>query len=151
MKLAISIATLVAISITSQHVKAENASMDEQAIIATINTMTTAFAAGDIDAVMSTYAGGAAVVSEPGQSITGDAALRGMFAAFVESGVNFTYGEHEVVVAGDTALHLMSWTAPGPDGETKALSAAVLARQTDGSWKMVIDHPFADAVMHADH
>lgn len=122
---------------------------DETKVLATIDTMTSAFAAGDIDRIMSTYASQAVVVGDPGQPVTGEAALRAMFAAFIESGVAFSYGGHEVVVAGDTALHLMKWTSPGPGGEDMtALSVAVLLRQPNGGWKMVIDHPFGDGVMH---
>lgn len=124
--------------------------MDQTAILETISAMTTAFAAGNIDGVMATYEPSAVVVAQPGQPVAGNAALRAMFAEFIASGVNFTYGGHEVVVAGDTGLHLMSWTAPGPDGPMTALSVAVLLRQPDGSWKMVIDHPFGDAVMHQE-
>ncbi|BCH25265.1 YybH family protein [Mesorhizobium sp. L-8-3] len=123
---------------------------DETRVLATIDAMTSAFAAGDIDKIMSTYAPAAVVVGEPGRPVTGDVGLRAMFADFIESGVAFTYGAHEVVLAADTALHLMKWTAPGPDGkETTALSVAVLRRQPDGGWKMVIDHPFGDGVLHA--
>jgi uncharacterized protein (TIGR02246 family) len=124
--------------------------MDQTAILETISAMTTAFAAGNIDGVMTTYVPSAVVVAQPGQPVAGNAALRAMFAEFIASGVNFTYGAHEVVVAGDTGLHLMSWTAPGPDGPMTALSVAVLLRQPDGSWKMVIDHPFGDSVMHQE-
>lgn len=122
---------------------------DQNEVLATIETMTTAFAKGDIDTAMSTYTPEAVVVGEPGKPVTGDAALRTMFASYVEAGgVTFTYGAHEVVVAGDTALHLMKWTAPqSSGGEASALSVAVLHRQPDGRWKMVIDHPFGDAVM----
>lgn len=119
-------------------------------VLAIVNAMTSAFAKGDIDAVMSTYAPEAVVVGEPGSPVAGEAALRTMFASYVEAGVSFTYGAHEVVIAGDTALHLMKWTAPQPDGEqASALSVAVLRRQPEGAWKMVIDHPFGDAVMAA--
>lgn len=123
-------------------------SMDQQAILETINSMTSAFAAGKIDGIMETYERGAVVVAEPGRPVSGEAELRGMFSDFLASGVNFTYGAHDVVVAGDTGLHLMSWTAPGADGPITALSVAVLRRQKDGSWKMIIDHPFGDSVMH---
>ena len=128
---------------------AENTNMsDESAVLQTIQTMTEAFGRGDIDKVMSTYAAPATVVAAPGQLVTGDAPLRAMFADFVAAGVNFTYGEHEVVVSGDTALHLMAWEAPGPDNsQMRALSVAVLNRQSDGTWKMVIDHPFGDGVL----
>ena len=44
----------------------------------------------------------------------------------------------------------MQWTAPDPAGDISALSVAVLRRQPGGSWKMIIDHPFGDAVMHKD-
>lgn len=128
----------------------ENKMKTQNEILTVINTMTKAFAKGDIDTVMSTYAPEAVVVGEPGNPITGDSALRSMFQSYVEAGVAFTYGAHEVVVAGDTALHLMKWTAPQPDGgEASALSVAVLRRQADGRWKMVIDHPSGDAVMAA--
>lgn len=122
--------------------------MDQTKILETISAMTTAFAAGDIDGVIATYEPSATVVAQPGKSVAGEADLRVMFAEFIARGVNFTYGAHEVVVAGNTGLHLMSWTAPGPEGPMTALSVAVLHRQPDGSWKMVIDHPFGDAVMH---
>lgn len=124
-------------------------SMDKAAILKTIETMTGNFAAGNIDGVMATYESGAVVVGQPGQPVSGNEALRAMFRQFVEQGVAFTYGAHEIVVSGDVALHLMKWTAPGPDGDMSALSVAVLRRQPDGTWKMVIDHPSGDAVMHA--
>lgn len=125
--------------------------MEQTAILETITAMTTAFAAGDIDGIMATYAPGAVMVAHPGQPIEGEAGLRAMFAEFIASGVSFTYGAHEVVIAGDTGLHLMSWTAPSQDGPMTALSVAVLHRQDDGNWKMVIDHPFGDGVMrHED-
>ena len=121
--------------------------MDESNIVKTIETMTGAFARGDIDRIMSTYEDGAVVVGSPGAPVAGDAALRRMFADFVAAGVKFTYGRHEVAISGDVGLHLMNWTAHGPEGPRSALSVAVLRRQDDGSWKMVIDHPFGDGVM----
>ena len=130
------------------HAQETTTMSDEAAILQTIQTMTDAVARGDVDTVMSTYALPASVVAAPGQVVSGDQALRAMFAEFVASGVNFTYGAHEVVVSGDAALHLMAWEAPGPDNQLmRALSVAVLHRQPDGSWKMIIDHPFGDTVM----
>ncbi len=109
--------------------------------------MTAAFARGDVDTIMSTYEPVAAVVAAPDSPVFGDKALRDMFAQFIAAGVAFQYGEHEIVVAGDIGLHLMQWTAPGPNGVQTALSVAVLRRQPDNSWKMVIDHPFGDGLM----
>lgn len=128
--------------------KAGDIKMDQQNILATIETMTAAFARGDVDAIMSTYEPMATVVAAPASPVLGDQALRDMFKQFIAAGVTFKYGKHEVVVAGDIGLHLMRWTtAPGPNGEQSALSVAVLRRQPDNSWKMVIDHPFGDGVM----
>lgn len=141
--------TTVALMAMAVLTQAQESKMkDQNEVLAIINTMTTAFAKGDINTVMSTYGQEAVVVGEPGKPVTGDSELRTMFASFVDAGVAFTYGAHEVVIAGDTALHLMQWTAPQPDGgEASALSVAVLRRQPDGGWKMVIDHPFGDTVM----
>lgn len=133
------------------HAQETTTMSDEAAILQTIQTMTDALARGDVDTVMSTYALPASVVAAPGQVVSGDQALRAMFAEFMASGVNFTYGAHEVVVADGIALHLMAWEVPGPDNvTTRALSVAVLQRQPDGGWKMVVDHPFGDAVMAAE-
>lgn len=141
---------LATVLITSTGQAQEIKMTDETKILSTIDRMTSAFAAGDIETIMSTYTPNAVVVGEPTKPVTGDAPLRAMFAAFIQSGVVFTYGAHEVVVAGDTALHLMKWSAPEPDGkEMNALSVAVLRRQPDGNWRMVIDHPFGDGVMQA--
>jgi ketosteroid isomerase-like protein len=129
------------------HAGEQIAMSDEDAVLHTIGTMTDAFARGDIEQVMATYQSPASVVAAPGLVVTGDPALRAMFADFIATGVNFTYGDHEVIVSGDTALHLMAWEAPSPDGIMRALSVAVLTRQSDGGWKMVIDHPFGDGVL----
>ena len=61
---------------------------------------------------------------------------------------------HEVISAGDIALHLTPWKMTGvaPDGSPingAGLSVAVLRRQPDGKWLMVIDNPFGDAILHA--
>lgn len=118
----------------------------ETAVIQTVDQMTRAFAEGDIDRILTAYAPGAVVVGADGARIRGDAALREMFASYIDAGATFSYGAHEVVISGDTALHLLEWRS----GEARALSVAVLKRQPDGGWRMVIDHPFGDNVMHAE-
>jgi ketosteroid isomerase-like protein len=127
----------------------EKNAMEKANVLKTIDIMTTSFAAGDIRGVLATYEREATVVARPGQPVTGQDALNAMFEQFVASGVNFEYGPHDVILCGDIALHLMQWTAPSPQGNQSALSVAVLRKQIGGGWKMVIDHPFGDAVMHA--
>jgi len=124
-------------------------------IVSTILTMTDAFQKGDIPAILRTYEPGAVVVGEPGKPLTGEAALRAMFAAFIAVKPEFTYSGHDVVIADDLALHLSPWQMNGvaPDGTAvrhKGLSVAVLRRQADGRWLMVIDQPYGDALLNRD-
>lgn len=129
--------------------------MDQQSkILSTIDTMTNAFHKGDIDGIMRTYEPGAVVVGEPGTPISGSPALRAMFAGFISAKVHFTFLGHELIQAEDIALHLTPWRMAGvaPDGTALAasgLSVAVLRRQADGRWLMVIDDPYGDALLSA--
>ncbi len=125
---------------------------DQQNVLTAVETMTLAFQAGDIDAVMQTYEPGATVVFEPGSPVQDGDQLRAMFTAMAEVNPVFTYTGHEVFVAGDTAIHIAPWSMTGqaPDGQAIAqsgLSVAVLRRQADGAWKMVIDDPHGAHLM----
>ncbi|MDP3196997.1 nuclear transport factor 2 family protein [Tabrizicola sp.] len=121
---------------------------DETAVLTVIGRMMSSFAAGDVSGILATYRPGAVVVGSPGAPVTGEAALTEMFAGFVAAGFPFVPGGHEVVVSGDIALHLMDWEGQGPDGAMfRALSVAVLTRDANGEWRMVIDHPFGDGLL----
>jgi len=122
-------------------------------ILSTIDTMTNAFHQGDIDGIMRTYEPGAVVVGEPGTPVSGTPALRAMFGGFIAAKAHFTFLGHEVIHAEDVALHLTPWRMTGiaPDGkavEASGLSVAVLRRQPDGRWLMVIDDPYGDALLN---
>lgn len=119
---------------------------DESDVRAVVEKMTADFQNNQIDAVMGAYEHGAAVLFEPGKPVTDEAMLRQMFGGMAAVKPVFKYAGHEVVVTGDTAVHIAPWqmTAHAPDGKTitqSGLSVAVLRRQSDGSWKMVIDNP----------
>jgi len=126
--------------------------LERAAILKTIETMNGAFGRGDVDTIMTTYEPGAVVVGEPGAPTRGDTQLRAMFARSIAAKAKFVLGEHDVVQAGDLALHVTDWqmTGEAPDGSAitgRGLSVAVLRRQPDGSWAMVIDNPFGDALL----
>lgn len=121
-------------------------------VLSAIEAMTSAFHEGDIEGIMRTYEPAAVVVGEPGAPVQGDGPLRAMFAGFIAAKAYFTFDGHEVVAAGDIALHLTPWKMTGvaPDGgpiSGAGLSIAVLRRQADGNWLMVIDNPFGDAIL----
>ncbi|MEO3416976.1 DUF4440 domain-containing protein [Roseovarius sp. CAU 1744] len=120
---------------------------EETAVLNVIETMTASFAQADIDKVMSTYEPNAVIMFEPGVGLSDEEAIRQGFTEFASLNPSFTYGEHQVVVAGDVGLHISPWKMNGttPDGnpmELGGLSVAVLRKQPDGKWLMVIDNPY---------
>lgn len=127
-------------------------SEDQNSVLATISQMTAAYNAGDIDAVMLTYENSATILFEPGLPVSGGDALRAMFQGSLAINPQFSFGEHEVIIQGDIALHSVTWTMTGttPDGQDisqSGLSVAVLRRQSDGNWLMVIDNPHGQRLL----
>lgn len=122
-------------------------SPDAKAAQTLVETMTAAFHAGDIEGVMSTYEPGATILFEPGKPESDADAVRAAFFEFFAVQPNFTYAGHEVIVSGDIAVHFAPWNMTGtlPDGtpiSDSGLSVAVLRKQADGRWLMVLDNPY---------
>lgn len=147
-------AAALCVAVTTPALSNEGALMtqDQQNVLATITGMTEAFHAKDIEGVMNAYEAQATVSFEPLSPASDATHIRAGFEMFFGFNPQFTYGEHEVIVNGDTALHITPWdmTGTGPDGSEMAqsgLSVAVLIRQADGGWKMVIDNPFGAHLM----
>lgn len=127
------------------------AGMDGE-VIRAVEKMTDAFHRADLGAVLAAYEPGAAVAFEPGKLVSGEAALRDGFQTFFAFKPRFTYGGHEVLVSGDSALHFAPWTMTGgaPDGQAvkqNGLSVALLRRGLDGEWKLVIDNPYGGRLL----
>lgn len=120
---------------------------DQQDVLAVIQNMTDSFQDGDIAEVMASYENQATVVFEPDAPISDATQLEQMFSSMAAVNPVFNYDAgHEVIVNGDIAVHIAPWAMTGltPDGQELAqsgLSIAVLRRQADGNWKMVIDNP----------
>lgn len=117
----------------------------------TVLNMTDRFHAADIEGVMRSYESAAVITFEPGSPVEQPDVIRSLFESAFAASPRFTYGRHDVLVAGDLALHVAPWTmaAKAPDGVAvteRGLSIAVLRRQPDGDWKIVIDNPHGDAV-----
>lgn len=96
------------------------------------------------------YEPGAVIVPEPGKSVTGTAAIKEALGAFVGMGGTMVMTTTACLVAGDSALLRGKWTlrGKGPDGkpfELAAESVETMRKQSDGTWKYVIDLPWGTA------
>lgn len=125
---------------------------DQENVLATIKKMTEAFHAGDIEGVMKSYESTATIVFEPENPVSDTAMIREMFQGFFAVNPHFDYSGHEVFIANDLAVHIAPWkmTGKSPDGqavEQSGLSVAVLRKQADGNWLMVIDNPHGQYLM----
>lgn len=134
-----------------------NMTKDQQDVLTTIQNMTNSFQSNDIAGVMASYESKATVVFEPDAPVSDAAQLEQMFSGMAMVNPVFEYSAgHEVIVTDDIALHIAPWTMTGrsPDGQDIAqagLSVAVLRKQRDGSWKMVIDNPHGGQLLVKGH
>ena len=108
------------------------------------------FSAADIDALLSLYEPTATFVPQPGQPVSGSAAIREALQAFLALKGRFNMEPGKVILANDIALLFSKWTLSGKDPEGNAVELSgqtsdVVRRQADGSWLFVIDNPFGAA------
>jgi ketosteroid isomerase-like protein len=108
-----------------------------------------AFNAGDLPALMATYERDAVIVPGPGaEPLQGHAAIEAALTWFLGLGGMLRFTPRHWLVQGDLALASIAFTMDGgtdADGnavDLHGVTSEVLRRQTDGTWKYVIDHPF---------
>jgi ketosteroid isomerase-like protein len=111
-----------------------------QSIVDGINT-------GNLDALMALYEPQAAFAAQPGSLAHGLSGVRGSLAAFTGMKGTLALKVTRVLEASDLALVVGVWSfaGTGPGGEPVKLAghnADVLRRQSDGSWRFVIDNPW---------
>jgi uncharacterized protein (TIGR02246 family) len=102
---------------------------------------------GNLDALMTLYEPAAAFATQPGSLNHGLSGVREALAGFVGMKGTLDLKVTRVLEASDLALVATVWsfTGTGPDGKPVKLaakSADVLRRQSDDSWRMVIDNPW---------
>jgi uncharacterized protein (TIGR02246 family) len=108
-----------------------------------------AFNGGDIDALVALYEPGATVIPQPGNPVTGHAAIREALGSFLALQGQFQLRTVAVVESGDLAVAYGEWTLKGgtdPDGNAVNLEGRatdVMRKQPDGSWLDVIDDPYS--------
>jgi uncharacterized protein (TIGR02246 family) len=113
-----------------------------------IRNFTEAFNAGDADTLMALYEPGASLVAGPGQVATGTEAVRQALEGFLALKPTLTMDLHPPVVVGELALTGSRWTLNGTDPSgapitMAGVSAEIVSLQSDGTWLLVVDNPFA--------
>ena len=105
------------------------------------------FGAGDIDGLMDLYEDKAVFTNAQG-AFVGPAAIREVLAGYLSTGASIVMNDSVAFEADDLALVHWSWTMNFPDGRVaEGATAEVLRRQTDGSWKFIIDNPDGPALI----
>ena len=105
------------------------------------------FADGDLDGLMSLYEN-EAVFPTARATATGPDEIRQTLKAYLDSGAKLVFGRSLVFIAGDLALIHSPWTMHKADGSSsEGVTAEVVRRQTDGSWKYIIDNPDGSALL----
>ena len=109
-----------------------------------------AFAAGDLDGLLSLYEPNAVFAPRPWPTVIGQAAIREALAGFFQLNAQFTLRVERVLQSGELALLISHWTLNGtdPNGnkvEQSGTTSDVARRQPDGTWLLVIDNPYGTA------
>jgi uncharacterized protein (TIGR02246 family) len=109
-----------------------------------------AFNAGDLDALMALYEPDAALIPQPGVLTEGTDGIREALQWFLDRRGQIGLDTKLVVRVGDLAFLANRWSLTGgtmPDGSPARLGAAtaeVARRQSDGTWRYVIDNAWGD-------
>jgi len=102
---------------------------------------------GDLDSLMHLYESGAAFATEPGSLAHGLGGVREALGGFISMNGTLALEVTRVLEVDDLAFVAGVWSFDGtaPDGDPvrlEARNADVLRRQTDGTWRFVIDNPW---------
>jgi uncharacterized protein (TIGR02246 family) len=106
--------------------------------------------AGDLDGALALYDPEATFAPQPGAQVSGLPAIREALAQFAALRPSLTGEVQKVLEAGDVALVTNRWTlrGTGPDGaplEMGGVSADVMRRRPDGTWRILVDDPWGAA------
>ena len=108
-----------------------------------------AFNAGDLDALLELYEPNAALIPQPGVVVTGIDQIGPALQQFLDIGGKIVLDTKVVVETGDLAYLTNRWTLTGTDEngdplEMSAVTAETARRQSDGTWRYVLDNAVGD-------
>lgn len=119
---------------------------------AVISEFATLFNKGDLDALISEmYEDGAVFNPSPAdEPATGRAAVGEVLKGFLGLGGTLTVLATRTVQNGDIALTQSRWRLEIPGGDPmENISAEIVRRQPDGTWKYAIDNPWGALIVDA--
>jgi len=102
-----------------------------------------AFNRGDTDALVALYEPEAQMMRDDGTPAGGLDAIREVWAAFVALGGRIAMTTRYAVEAGDIALLSNAYTFTAEGLAFGATTAEVARRGPDGTWRYLVDNPFA--------
>ena len=110
-------------------------------------TIVSGINSGDLDSLMPLYESDAAFATEPGSLAHCAPGVSEALTGFISMNGELDLEVTRVLEADDLALVIGVWSfnGTGPDGEPVQLAARnadVLRRQSDGTWRFVIDNPW---------
>lgn len=116
-----------------------------------IRLWTDAFNRGDLEAIVELYEPEAVLARSSGPPIIGRAAIREAFTAFLSTRPSMKASTHKILSTADLALCYGEWSLRGTnaDGTARAVSGKsveILRKQSDGSWRYILDDPYSTGV-----
>ena len=129
-------------TVTSERIEPSTGTPEQvlESIVSGINS-------GDLDSLISLYESEAAFATQPGSLAHGAAGIGEALSGFISMRGKLELEVTRVLEVDDLALVIGVWSfnGTGTDGEPVRLAARnadVLRRQSDGSWRFVIDNPW---------
>ena len=112
-----------------------------------LESIVTGINSGDLESLMPLYESKAAFATEPGSLGHGTPGVSEALGGFISMNGELDLEVTRVLEVDDLALVVGVWSfdGTGPDGEPVSLeskNADVLRRQSDGTWRFVIDNPW---------
>jgi ketosteroid isomerase-like protein len=100
----------------------------------------------NVDALLALYEPDARLVNDDGSVITERDAAREVVVGLLSLGGHMDITTRFVIEAGNIALLSNEWHFVADDIKMSGITAEVARRQQDGSWRYIVDNPYAVAV-----